>query len=78
MSVLIDINRHTIFGPMYREGIEQGALEAERRLALRLLTKRFGKLPSASARRIRSMDSAELETLTLRLLDAGSLSDILA
>jgi hypothetical protein len=78
MSVLIDINRHTIFGPMYREAIQQGALEAERRLALRLLTKRFGKLPSASARRIRSMDSAELETLTLRLLDAGSLSDILA
>ena len=82
MSVLIDINRHTIFGPMYREAIQQGreegALEGERRLALRLLTKRFGKLPSASARRIRSMDSAELETLTLRLLDAGSLSDLLA
>ena len=77
MSVLIDINRHTIFGPMYREAIQQGALEVERRLALRLLTKRFGKLPSASARRIRSMESAELETLTLRLLDAGSLSDIL-
>lgn len=63
---------------MYREGIEQEALEGERRLALRLLTKRFGEIPGPAVKRIRSMNSAAPESLTVRFLDAGSLSDLLA
>ncbi len=85
MSVLIDIKRHTIFGPMYREGREEGrqegreegVLEGERRIALRQLTRRFGELPPAYVKRIKAMNSQEIESLTDCLLDAASLKDLL-
>ena len=85
MSVLIDIKRHTIFGPMYREGREEGrqegreegVLEGERRIALPQLTRRFGELPPAYVKRIKAMNSQEIESLTDCLLDAASLKDLL-
>lgn len=82
MSVLIDMKRHTIFGPLYREGREEGreegVLEGERRMALRQLTRRFGKLPPSSVKRIRAMKSEDLELLSVRLLDATSLQELLS
>ena len=97
MSVLIDIKRHTIFGPMYREGreegreegrqqgreegreqgLEEGVLEGECRIALRQLARRFGQLPPAHVKRIKAMNSQEIESLSVRLLDAPSLKDLL-
>ena len=90
MSILIDINRHTIFGPIHREGVkegmekgleqglEQGLEEGARLFAADLLMQRFGKLSPAQAKRIRSMNQAELATLRTRIFDAKSLKDLFA
>ena len=90
MSILIDINRHTIFGPIHREGLkeglekgreegrEEGRDEGAHLFAVDLLTQRFGKLPPAQAKRIRSMNQAELATLRTRIFEARSLKDLFA
>ncbi len=86
MSILIDINRHTIFGPIHREGVkegmekglEKGLEEGARLFAADLLMQRFGKLSPAQAKRIRSMNQAELATLRTRIFDAKSLKDLFA
>ncbi len=86
MSILIDINRHTIFGPIHREGVkegmekglEKGMEEGARLFAVDLLTQRFGKLSPAQAKRIRSMNQAELATLRTRIFDAKNLKDLFA
>ena len=86
MSILIDINRHTIFGPIHREGLkeglekgrEEGREEGARLFAADLLTQRFGKLPPAQAKRILSMNQAELATLRTRIFEARSLKDLFA
>ena len=80
MSILIDINRHTIFGPIHREGLkeglEKGREEGARLFATDLLTQRFGKLPPAHAKRIQNMNQAELATLRTRIFEAKSLKDL--
>jgi flagellar biosynthesis/type III secretory pathway protein FliH len=86
MSILIDINRHTIFGPIHREGLkeglekgrEEGLDEGARLFAADLLTQRFGKLPPAHAKRIQNMNQAELATLRTRIFEARSLKDLFA
>ena len=45
---------------------------------LRLLERRFGALPGWAKDRIATADSVALEEWGLRVLDAGSLDDILA
>ncbi len=82
MSILIDINRHTIFGPIHREGVkeglEKGQQKGARELALRLLARRFGELPPSTVRRIRTMNADELDTITTRLFEVTSLKDLLS
>jgi hypothetical protein len=56
-----------------REGMEQGA----RRVLIRLLGQRFGKLPENVRRRIEEIDSVErLTRLSERVLTARSLEDV--
>ncbi len=82
MSVLIDINRHTIFGPIHREGVKEGIEKGQQKgasdLVLRLLARRFGELPPSAVRRIRTMNADELDTLTARLFEVTSLKDLFA
>jgi hypothetical protein len=47
-------------------------------LLRRLLERRFGALPDWARDRIAAADTAALEEWGLRLLDAGSLEDVLA
>lgn len=62
----------------WAEKLEQrGALEAERRLLLRLVETRFGPLPESSLRRLQTIESTErLERLFDRALQASSLADV--
>jgi len=82
MSILIDINRHTIFGPIHREGVKEGIEKGQQKgaseLVLRLLARRFGELPPSAVRRIRTMNADELDTLTARLFEVTSLKDLFA
>ena len=60
------------------EGRLEGRQEGEAALLLRLLERRFGVLPDWVRDRIAGADTASLEEWGVRVLDAGSLEDVLA
>lgn len=57
---------------------QRGEQRGEANLLRRLLERRFGVLPDWARDRIAAADSAALEEWGLRVLDAGSLDDVLA
>ncbi len=59
------------------EGQMAGRLEGEAALLLRQLERRFGALPAGVKDRVAAADTAALEAWGLRVLDAGSLEDVL-
>jgi hypothetical protein len=61
-----------------QQGLQQGRQEGEAALLLRLLERRFGPLPGWAQARIADADRETLENWGLRLLDGGSLEDVLA
>ena len=88
MALTIDINEHTIFGPMLRKatergiekgvrkGLEQGRITEARELCLSLATRKFGKLPVRIAMRIDAMTTVQLAQLSLKVLDATRPEDL--
>ncbi len=74
MPILNDIMDHQIIGP----AIRQGRLEGERTIVLRLITRRFGPVPASARKRIESFTAPKLERISLRLLDANSLEELLS
>ena len=65
-----------------QQGLEKARQEARRegqaRLTLLLLEHRFGRLPDLVRNRVATASSPELVEWCLRVLDAGSLEEILA
>jgi hypothetical protein len=61
-----------------QQWLTEGRQEGEAAMLLRLLERRFGSLPAWAGDRIGKADTATLEEWSLRVLDAGSLDDILA
>ncbi|MEO1892308.1 MAG: DUF4351 domain-containing protein [Alcanivorax sp.] len=59
-----------------RQGVEQGRLDGERALVLRLVQRRFGEVPPSVHKRLQSAAQHQLETWADRVLDADSLDDI--
>jgi predicted transposase YdaD len=60
-----------------REGIQEGRLKGEAAFLMRLLERRFGVLPDTVKGRIAAADLSTLEEWGLRVLDGGSLEDVL-
>ena len=58
------------------EGMEQGRVEGERAVLERLLRRRFGRLPSATAERLDRASAGDLETWAENVLDADTLDDV--
>lgn len=58
------------------QGLEQGRRQGESALLERLLARRFGPLPDATAQRLRDASDAELETWAVKLLDATTLEEV--
>lgn len=56
----------------------EGKLEGERNLLLRLLGQRFGLLPALVTKRISSASGKALEAMSLRVLTASTLDEVLA
>ena len=56
----------------------EGLAEGRADILLRLLAKRFGAVPAAITRRIRSASASDLDRLIDRILDAESLREVLA
>ena len=58
------------------KGIEKGKSEERKELIEKQLAKKFGKIPTDLAEKIRSMDNALLDILSLEILDFQSIEDL--
>ena len=61
-----------------QEGEQMGRRAGEAAILFRQLERRFGPLPDWARDRIATADTAALEAWGLRVLDAGSLDEVLA
>ncbi len=77
MPITEDIRNHKVFQLERAEALQEGRQEGELTLLRRQLEKRFGPLPDSVAERLAHLSTVEIEDLSLRLLDARSLSDLL-
>ena len=59
-----------------QQGMERGRVEGERAVLERLLRRRFGRLPPATARRLDQASPADLEAWAENVLDAGTLDEV--
>ncbi len=75
------ILNNEVLGPEYRRGLEEGELkgrlEGELTVLRRLLERRFGSIPQWAEERLNSQGIEDLEALSVRILDAGSLEQLL-
>ncbi|MGD0360395.1 MAG: DUF4351 domain-containing protein [Bryobacteraceae bacterium] len=85
MPIDVDIRDHEVLGPMFKEerqqgrqeGRAEGRQEGELAVLRRLIEKRFGVLPAWASEKLAALAVPELEALSERLLDAGSLAELL-
>jgi predicted transposase YdaD len=88
MPILNDIMDHKVLGPAIRQGLEQGRKEGkeegkqegkqEEGLAIlrKQIAKRFGRLPGWAEERLAAMSVAELEDLSIAVLDANTAAEL--
>lgn len=81
MPILNDILDNKVLGREFKrgreEGREEGLQEGELTVLRRQIQKRFGALPVWAEERLTGRSTAELEELSVRVLDAQSLEDLL-
>jgi len=81
MPMHINILENEVLGPVFKRGLEEGhqegRQEGEMAILRRLIEKRFGKVPGWVGEKLRALSAAELEELSVRLLDARSLEELL-
>jgi hypothetical protein len=72
---------HEVLGREYKkgrqEGREQGRQEGELTILRRLTEKGFGPLPASAEKRLSKLSAKEIEELSVRVLDAQSIEDLL-
>ena len=77
MSVYIDILENQVLGAPFKRGLEQGQREGELKILRQLIEKRFGAIPNWAEERLSARSTAEPEELSVRILDAASIDDLL-
>lgn len=90
MPVFDDILENKVLGREFRRGLEQGLeqgmergleqghLAGELAILRRQIEKRFGSVPPPLAERLAHLSPAEIENLSVRILDAASIDELLA
>jgi hypothetical protein len=73
MPILNDILDNKVLGREFKRGLQEGELTVLRRQ----IEKRFGALPGWAEERLTDRTTAELEELSIRVLDAQSLEELL-
>lgn len=80
MPILYDIMDNKFIGPKVRraheEGRAEGKVDGERELLLRLLSKRFERIPDWAQKRIEALSKTEIEETALRAFTASSLEEL--
>jgi predicted transposase YdaD len=81
MPVYIDLLENKVLGPAFQRGLEKGKLEGELEGELKILRrqieKRFGPIPKWAAEQLAARSSAELEELSVRILDVPNIEDLM-
>lgn len=93
VPLTIDIMQNKILGPAFKRGLEEGRqvglqegrqegrqeglLQGELTLLRRQIEKRFGSLPAWAEQRLTQCSVAELEDLSVRVLDAQTVDELL-
>jgi len=89
MPILNDIMDHEVLGREFKKGQQlgeqrgeqrgelRGELKGELRIMRRLIERRFGSVPDWAEERLSKLSAAELEALSVRVLDGGSLAELL-
>jgi len=81
VPIFIDIMEHALLGPPFKKGLAEGRQEGKREGELtilrRLIEKRFGAIPHWAEERLANRSTVELEDLSVRLLDAQNIEDLL-
>jgi hypothetical protein len=81
MPLLNDILENKVLGREFKrgklEGKLEGELEGELKILRRQIEKRFGAIPDWADQRLANKSHAALEDLSLRVLDAGSIEELL-
>jgi len=81
MPIDLDIRDHEVIGPWIIEaeqkGLQKGLQTGALTVLRRLIEKRFGALPMWARVKLENMSASELEDLSERVLDAGSLDELL-
>ncbi len=77
MPIDLDIRDHEVLGPMLKEGRQEGRHEGELAVLRRLIGKRFRALPAWASEKLAALSVPELEDLSDRLIDAGTLEELL-
>jgi len=77
MPVFIDILENQVLGREYKKGLAEGRAEGELKIVHRQLEARFGPLPPWAEERLAKRSPAELEDLSVAILSAGTLEELL-
>jgi hypothetical protein len=81
MPVYIDLAENKVLGPAYRKGREEGRQkgrqDGEIAILRRLIEARFGRLPAWAGKSLAAKSTAELEELSVRVLSASSIRELL-
>ena len=81
MPIDVDIREHEVLGPMFKEaeqkGRQEGLQQGELTVLRRQIEQRFGALPSWAREKLAALSAPELEDLSLRVLDAKSVEELL-
>lgn len=72
----ITLKETRVYREIKQEGLEEGRQEGERKIILRLLTRRVGELPQEVRSRIETLPLEQLENLGEALLDFTSMNDL--
>jgi hypothetical protein len=77
MPIDVDIREHEFLGPIIIEAERKGRQEGEMTVLRRQIETRFGALPGWAAEKLASLPASELEDLSVRVLDAKSIDELL-
>jgi hypothetical protein len=83
--MLIDVNSHTIIGPIYRKGLQEGlekGLEkgierGGRRILMTQLRRKYGSVPVRFSQKLKAMPSRQLAEVSMRIFDDVTLEELL-
>jgi hypothetical protein len=77
MAILNEIIDHKVLGREYKRGLQEGVQQGELTVLRRLIEKRFGSVPAWAEEGLSKLSAKELEDLSVRVLDAATLEELL-